>query len=188
MGSDPDAARLSSAKTEILIAFIFSIIFILVWLWYFIDYVFLLGILSASTCVYGYCVSNPLEGTFIAYGIVFLILMIPSVLVLLRTNRMRSAADSNDKATLKALNSMGWAIVALIFAGVIPGIMLLVANGPISELGTGAPRTGGSMMATQPAAATTSPPATGGGQFCPSCGTQNPLDYAYCRKCGAKLG
>jgi hypothetical protein len=71
----------------------------------------------------------------LVYGIFFLILMIPSFLVLQRTGRMRSAADRGDIGTLKSLNSVGWAVVGLIFAGVIPGVMLLIANGPINELG-----------------------------------------------------
>jgi hypothetical protein len=47
---------------------------------------------------------------------------------------MRHAVDSGDIATLKALNSTGWAVVALIFCGIIPGVMLLVAHSSIEEL------------------------------------------------------
>ena len=75
-------------------------------------------------------------GTGLVYTIIFLILMIPSILVMNRTNKMRKAANQGDIAMLKELNSIGWAIVALIFAGIIPGVMLLIAHGPIEELGT----------------------------------------------------
>jgi hypothetical protein len=50
---------------------------------------------------------------------------------------MRIAANKGDIKTLKELNSIGWAIVALIFSGIIPGIMLLVAAGPITSLEEG---------------------------------------------------
>ena len=63
-----------------------------------------------------------------------IVFMVPTILVFVRLNHMKKAADNGDVSKLKNLNSMGWAIVALIFAGVIPGIMLLVAHSPIEEL------------------------------------------------------
>ncbi|MGC8979660.1 MAG: SHOCT domain-containing protein [Caldisericum sp.] len=75
--------------------------------------------------------------TAIVYIVVFLILLIPTILVIIRTNKMRIAANKGDIKTLKELNSIGWAIVALIFSGIIPGIMLLVAAGPINSLEEG---------------------------------------------------
>ncbi len=48
---------------------------------------------------------------------------------------MYNAVNSGDIDTLKQYNNMMWAILALIFAGVIPGIMLLISFGPINELG-----------------------------------------------------
>ena len=47
---------------------------------------------------------------------------------------MRNAAVRHGLEELKGLNSFGWAIVGF-FAGIVPGIMLLVAHGPIGELG-----------------------------------------------------
>jgi len=134
-----DEAKLSSIKTEILVAWIFSILVVVGWaigfLFYFVYYFIILGLLFPPTSFYG----APLAGIFIGiglvYGIIFLVLMIPSILVLRRTGRMRGAVNRGDIKMLKQLNSVGWAIIALIFAGVIPGIMLLIANGPINELG-----------------------------------------------------
>jgi bifunctional DNA-binding transcriptional regulator/antitoxin component of YhaV-PrlF toxin-antitoxin module len=91
---------------------------------------------------------------------------------------------------------LGW-FAYLVYLGGVPSIMLLIAHVPIErlgtpermrEIGTGASRTGGLMTAVQPAVAIANPPVTGESQFCPSCGSQNPLDYDFCRKCGAKLG
>jgi hypothetical protein len=131
MAPDTDASKLSSIKTELLVAWIFSILVVIGWviafLFYFV-YVFifigLLGVFAGVFAIFG-----------LVYGIFFLILMIPSFLVLQRTGRMKNAADRGDIGTLKSLNSVGWAVIGLIFTGVIPGVMLLIANGPINELG-----------------------------------------------------
>jgi hypothetical protein len=47
---------------------------------------------------------------------------------------MYKAANAGDIATLKETSNMMWAIIALIFAGVIPGIMLIIAYNPIKQL------------------------------------------------------
>jgi len=44
------------------------------------------------------------------------------------------------------------------------------------------------MALVQPSAAQAQKPQVAPGTFCPSCGTQNPADNSYCKKCGAKLG
>ncbi|MGC8982096.1 MAG: SHOCT domain-containing protein, partial [Minisyncoccia bacterium] len=49
----------------------------------------------------------------------------------------RLAANKGDIQKLKELNSIGWAIVALIFTGIIPGIMLLIAHSAIEQLNSG---------------------------------------------------
>ncbi len=124
--------ELSGVKTEILVAFIFEILALIGW----IVGMIILGILAL---LYG-IVSGLNQYVFAAlivpaiiYTIIFLILFIPTILVLIRTNRMRKALNKGDIQTLKSLNSIGWAIVALIFSGIIPGIMLLIAYGPIEE-------------------------------------------------------
>jgi hypothetical protein len=143
------ASKLSGIKTEILVAWIFALLVLIAWvglfIFYFVFIFLILGLTWSCPMYYGYCyATNPyLTGFGLFMGIVLLVLMMPSILVFRRTNRMRGAANSGDIPLLKQLNSVGMAIVALIFTGVIPGIMLLVAHGPIEELGT--QRAGGGM-------------------------------------------
>jgi hypothetical protein len=47
---------------------------------------------------------------------------------------MRNAVAHKDIQQLKELNSTGWAIAAIIFGGVIPGIMMLIAYSEIDTL------------------------------------------------------
>ncbi|EQD75480.1 hypothetical protein B1A_03950 [mine drainage metagenome] len=49
---------------------------------------------------------------------------------------MLNAANSGDIAVLKEKNSIAVAIIALIFTGIIPGIMLLIAHGEINSIST----------------------------------------------------
>jgi hypothetical protein len=46
----------------------------------------------------------------------------------------------------------------------------------------------GGMLMAQPSVAQTEPTQAISGIFCPSCGTENPADNNYCKKCGVKLG
>ena len=103
--------RLSTIKTYILIAFIFNIIALLGWI-------------IAAVAFF----------VTIIFAIPFLILFIVAILVFLIVYRMYNAVNAGDIATLKANSDMLWAVIALIFAGVIPGIMLIIADGPIKEL------------------------------------------------------
>ncbi len=129
----PSTDRLSSIKTYILIAWIFSIIIMVVWL------------LSAVSLIIGYATTAAAFGIYGQYytgvlifglieGIVFLVFLIPAFLVFMRVWKMYKAVNAGDIATLKANSSMLWAIIALIFAGVIPGIMLILSDGPIKQL------------------------------------------------------
>lgn len=127
-------SELGSIKTEILVAFIFAVLVVVGWvigLLFGIYYLIVLGILGGSY------LGPFFLGLGLTYTVVFLILMIPSILVMSRTNKMRKAANNGDIATLKKLNSIGWAIVALIFTGIISGVMLLLAHGPIAEFQEG---------------------------------------------------
>ena len=108
----PNAGKLSSISTYLLIAFIFTIF-----------------------AVIGFAIAT-LALLIVIVGIIFAVPLVLSILVLQRVNTMRSAAESGDIAKLKEMNSVGWAIIALLFAGVIPGILLLVTNGAINELST----------------------------------------------------
>ena len=151
---DINAAKLSSIRTYLLVAMIFNILVLLIWLvWT------LLLIL-------------------VVVGLIFLVPLIISVLTLRRIMRMRSAAAAGDVATLKQLNSTGWAIIALIFAGIIPGIMLLISDGSITELST-------STFSPGAPAAAPSVPQTDF-KFCPSCGARLAKSATFCSSCGAK--
>lgn len=120
----PSADRLASIKTYILIAFIFNIIFVIVWiaaaLWTLAAFAFL------SVLGLGIFVVLP--------AIIYLVLFAFAIIVFLRVYKMYKAVNAGDIATLKATSNMLWAIIALIFAGVIPGIMLIIADGPIKQL------------------------------------------------------
>jgi putative membrane protein len=115
---------LSTIKTYMLIAFIFSLLFMIVWvgaaLWTLAAFAFL------SYVGLGIFVIMP--------AIVYLVLFAVSVIVFLRIWKMYKAANAGDIATLKETSNILWAIIALIFAGVIPGIMLIISDGPIKQL------------------------------------------------------
>jgi uncharacterized membrane protein len=71
-------------------------------------------------------------GLFLAvgliYGVTFLVLLVPSILVFRRISRMKKAVDAGDATTLGRLNTAGWGIVALIFNGVISGVLLFMVH------------------------------------------------------------
>ncbi|AMD31318.1 hypothetical protein SE86_04905 [Acidilobus sp. 7A] len=67
-------------------------------------------------------------------GFLSVIFLIIDVVVVRCAWKMYSAVQNGDIAALKSLNSLGWAIVALIFSGVIPGVLLLIAHGRIEDL------------------------------------------------------
>jgi hypothetical protein len=144
--------ELESVKTEILVAWIFALLALIGWI---IGFLWELAIgisiaMSMASMPYvGLFSAGLFSSLFFIGGILFFILMIPTILVFQRTGRMRSAAIRGDVDELRRLNSVGWAIVALIFSGIIPGIMLLIAHSPIEHLSTVAPvssmKTGPSM-------------------------------------------
>jgi hypothetical protein len=125
----PTTDRLSSIRTYILVAFIFSIIFVISWLIAAIWYIFAFATFAAFDFGFGF-----FGGVLLVYSVVFFVLMAISILVFLRIWKMYKAVNAGDIATLKATSNLLWAIIALIFAGVIPGIMLILADGPIKQL------------------------------------------------------
>jgi putative membrane protein len=116
--------KLSSIKTYMLIAFIFSLLFMIVWIGAALWTIFVFAV--AATFGFGIFVILP--------AIVYFVLFAVSVIVFLRIWKMYKAANAGDIATLKATSNILWAIIALIFAGVIPGIMLIISDGPIHQL------------------------------------------------------
>ncbi len=116
--------NLATIKTYMLIAFIFSIIFVIVWI----------GAALSVFATFAFFQSSDLVSSFILPAIVYLVLFAFSIIVFLRIYKMYKAANAGDIATLKATSNILWAIIALIFAGVIPGIMLIISDGPIKQL------------------------------------------------------
>jgi len=116
--------KLSSIKTYMLIAFIFSLLFMIVWVGAALWTIFVFAV--AATFGFGIFVILP--------AIVYFVLFAVSLIVFLRIWKMYKAVNAGDIATLKATSNIMWAIIALIFAGVIPGIMLIISDGPIHQL------------------------------------------------------
>ena len=110
--------ELGSIKTYMLVALIFAILALIVY------------IVAAGL----YIVAAVFFPPAAALSVIFIILLVIDVIVFRRIYRMYKAAGDGDIATLKSLNSVGWAIVALLFSGLIPGIMLLIAHGAIERL------------------------------------------------------
>jgi len=132
-----DSSKLASLKTYMLIAFIFNIIAM-------IGFALggLLEIVSWATwsgSYWGIYTAGWATGLLI-WGVVLLVFAVFSMFIFFtRIRKMYTAVNTGDVATLKALNNQMWAILALIFAGVLPGIMLLISFAPINELGQGPP-------------------------------------------------
>jgi len=120
---------LGSIRTMVLVALIFAIIAAILW----IVVLGLVGFASAVMSKQG-IVSPVASAELGVIGFLSVIFLIIDVLVISRTWKMYSAVKNGDIATLKSLNSLGWAIVALIFSGVIPGVLLLIAHGRIEDL------------------------------------------------------
>ncbi len=135
--SNYEQSKLATLKTYILIAFIFNIIamigFLLGGIWYIIAWA------TWSGSYLGVYLAGYATGLIIE-GIVLLVFGVFSLYIFFtRIRPMYTAVNTGDVATLKALNNQMWAILALIFAGVLPGIMLLISFAPINELGQAPP-------------------------------------------------
>jgi dolichyl-phosphate-mannose--protein O-mannosyl transferase len=114
--------QLNTIRTLILVALVFNILAI-------IGYVIALVILGVAASAAPPAAA--VLGAFIFIDIVFLIV---AVLVMTHAWSMYSAAERGDIAALKSLNSLGWDIAALIFSGIVPGVLLLVAYGSVQDL------------------------------------------------------
>jgi len=138
MTAEMNAVKIGGIKTYLLVAWIFSILVnigvILAFVYYFVV-VFLLSGLFRSIS-YGYS-DYFLPSIFAGVGvtlIIILIFMIPSLLVMRHCGKLHGFAKRANIQGLQSNTSVGWGIVALIFTGVIPGIMLLIAHSSISNL------------------------------------------------------
>ncbi len=145
MSYNTDSAKISNIKTYLLVAWVFSILVVVSWIILFLYYFVALFIFAGLLGAFYYY--GALAAVGLIYGIILLVFMIPSIIVMRRAGRLYHAAKSADVQALKVNDSLGWAIVALIFTGVIPGIMLILAHGPITELQMRA-GSGGSILET----------------------------------------
>ncbi|MHB8361138.1 MAG: SHOCT domain-containing protein [Thermoplasmataceae archaeon] len=123
--------KLSSIKTELLVALIFLVITVIGTIIF--AAMFILFLIFALSVAPNYPVGGP-PPFFIILGLFGLIFAIPSIIILIRTKNMLNAANNGDITTLKEKNSIAVAIIALIFTGIIPGIMLLIAHGEINSI------------------------------------------------------
>lgn len=136
--------QLDSVRTYLTVAFVFCIISLIPWALFLattslipiFDLIFAHNSLGAFGAAFA-----PAVGAIVAGGVVWLLFwgsfLTLDLLVLMRVNRMRRATESGDAKALQNLDSIGWAIAALIFSGIVPGVMLLVATGPIRSLRSG---------------------------------------------------
>ena len=84
---------------------------------------------TGSTLYFGYLADGIPAALLLAAAVL-------TVVVVIRTWRMLSAANSGDIAALKQLSSPGWAVVAIFACWVAPGITLLKVNTAVKELNT----------------------------------------------------
>ena len=82
---------------------------------------------TGSTLFFGYLATGIPAALFAAAAVL-------TVVVMIRTWRMLTAANSGDIAALKRLSSPGWAVVAIFACWVGPGKTLLHVNAAVREL------------------------------------------------------
>lgn len=122
----PDVERaLGSIRTMVLVALVFAII----------GAIFQLAVLGIAGFLGAVIPAQSAAGLVLGFeGFLMLVFLIVNVMVISRTWKMYSAAEKGDVVALKPLNSLGWAIAALIVSGIIPGVLLLIAHGRIEDL------------------------------------------------------
>lgn len=159
--------ELESARTLVLVAWIFSI------LGFIID-LFLVIILIISII-----------------GIIVVIFPIIGIWVFFRINSIKTAVDQGDAVTASRLNTIILGILALIFDGIIPGILLLVAKGNIDRAASySAPQQPPPASPLRPETVSPIPKApavTTTEIYCTYCGTKNRIESTFCSACGKEL-
>ena len=122
----PDVKRaLRSIRIVVLVALIFTIIGTILELVVLFFGLILLWILFVFRGAAEGAVDAAME--FIHF--VLVVFLVIDVQVIRRTRKMYSAAKNGNIVALKSLNSLGWAIAALIFGGVVAGVLLLIVAG-----------------------------------------------------------
>ena len=122
----PKQESMGSAPTLILVALIFSILVVVGFAFYFISMLFF--VLSPI---------GPIG--FGVLGFIPLVFLIVGIWVLSRISAIRSYIEKGDARSAYERDTVALGIVALIFNGVIPGILLLLAR---EDLATATERSG----------------------------------------------
>ncbi len=117
-----NSGDIGSAPTLITIAFVFSILAVIGYVIALFAYS-LLGIVTVST---------PSGSTVMAFAIfplvIFLIFLLIDIYILIRIMKIRKSISNGNYKSAYNENSLGFDILALIFGGIITGILLLVAR------------------------------------------------------------
>ncbi len=116
-----------TSKTLILIAFIFSIIVMVLFFFSFVSDIINAISISASYAASG--IPTPYTvGLFYAYGLVYIIMFVVTVIVFLRVKRIYDLLKAGNTLQALQMNTVTWAVIAIIFSGLITGIMMLLAR------------------------------------------------------------
>ncbi len=119
----------------IIAAEILSILWVILWVIGFIFLgLFFAALNSTYTCSYYHCPPNPYIGTELIAAIAFVILAIPSILLLSRIGIMRKVANDYGFLELRTLNTVGLPLIVLVLNGVVPSIILLEVPMPVGTL------------------------------------------------------
>jgi hypothetical protein len=125
------------------------------------------------------------------WTIIGAIVPIIGIWVFFRVNSIKAAVDRGDAVTASRLNTTILGILALIFDGIIPGILLLVAKGNIDRAASyWAPPQPPPASPLQPEAVSPIPkaPAVSPTEiYCSYCGTKNRIESTFCSACGKEL-
>ncbi len=122
-----------TSKTLVLIAFIFSIIALVLFFFSFVSDIVNAISISASYTSAG--IPAPYTvGLFYAYGIIYIIMFLITVIVFLRVKRIYDLLKAGNTAQAFKINTVTWAIIAIIFSGIITGIMLLLARNYMEKI------------------------------------------------------
>ncbi len=117
-----------TSKTLILIALIFSIIAMVAFAISGISDILSAFALSASYASYG--VPVPVSVSFLyVYSGVYIIMFLASIIVFMRVKKIYDLLKIGNLQQALMLNTIVWGIIALIFSGIITGILMLISRG-----------------------------------------------------------
>ncbi len=129
MYGDPVRNELQGADTLVLIAFVFSILtiigFVIAGIYYIIILLYIVGFAGFAVIAF----------VFVIYGLIFLVFAAIGIYVFIRINKLRDAIRNGDAIGADQINTVALGILALIFNGLLPGILLLVARSHTEKAG-----------------------------------------------------